>query len=225
LGAADDAGDRGLEGTASGSTKGKGYRSSRSCQSWEKLGLCEWLIDGDPVVAALTRASEAGSQQYDQFDRLLPNRTNLLLRAGLEPALPLELPASRHGVRLKLCQVAGLTGKPSSIPVVVRAQPISGRWACRYLADDGKPDKAYVDKGEWIAGDDDEAIHSKRLQHRGKAFWPKAIYLGRIAEQATSVLTTASCLNSSRFPLANSKSGSSATGGLASQRRDVLGII
>ena len=34
-------------------------------QWWETLGLCKWLIDGDPAVAEFTRASEADWRQWD----------------------------------------------------------------------------------------------------------------------------------------------------------------
>ena len=86
-------------------------KDSDSCydayQWWKTLGLCKWLIDGDPAVAEFRRASEADWRQWDPFDRLLPNGMKLLKRQGLELSLPLNLAARRHDVGLKLCQEAG----------------------------------------------------------------------------------------------------------------------
>ena len=143
---------------------------------WETLGLCKWLIDGDPAVAEFTRASEADWRQWDQFDRLEPNGAKLLMREGLELALPLNLAARRHDVGLKLCQEAGLTTKPSSAPAIVRAELMYGQWACRHLADGGKPDAAYVAKGEEML----RKVMSERFiengYHTKMAMWLKAIY-------------------------------------------------
>ncbi len=120
----------------------------RAYEWWETLGLCKWLIDGDPAVAEFGRASEADWRQWDKFDRLEPNGKKLLMREGLELSLPLNLAARRHDVGLKLCQEAGLTEKASSAPAIVRAELMYGQWACRHLAGGGKPDAAYVAKGE-----------------------------------------------------------------------------
>jgi len=46
--------------------------SFRAYQWWQTLGLCKWLIDGDPAVAKFARASEADWRQWDQFDRFEP---------------------------------------------------------------------------------------------------------------------------------------------------------
>ncbi|MDB5487096.1 MAG: hypothetical protein JWQ58_811, partial [Reyranella sp.] len=110
---------------------------------WQTLGLSKWLIDGDPAVAEFTHASEADWQQWDRFGRLEPHGVNLLMREGLEFALPLNLAARRYDIGLKLCQEAGLTTKASSAPAIVRAELMYGQWACRHLADGGKPDAAY----------------------------------------------------------------------------------
>lgn len=55
----------------------------RAYQWWETLGLCKWLIDGDPAVTEFGRASEAVWRQWDKFDRLLPNGRKLLMREML----------------------------------------------------------------------------------------------------------------------------------------------
>ena len=145
-------------------------------QWWQTLGLCKWLIDGDPAVAEFTRASEADWRQWDQFDRLEPNGAKLLMREGLELALPLNLAARRYHVGLKLCQEAGLTTKPSSAPAIVRAELMYGQWACRHLADGGKPDAAYVAEGEEML----RKVMSERFIENGyytrMAMWLKAIY-------------------------------------------------
>ena len=145
-------------------------------QWWQTLGLCKWLIDGDPAVAEFGRASEADWRQWNQFDRLEPNGAKLLMREGLELALPLNLAARRYGVGLKLCQEAGLTTKPSSAPAIVRAELMYGQWACRHLADGGKPDAAYVAKGEEMLRN----VMSERFIGNGyytrMAMWLKAIY-------------------------------------------------
>ena len=148
----------------------------RAYQWWETLGLGKWLIDGDPAVAEFGRASEADWRQWDQFDRLLPNGKKLLMREGLELALPLNLAALRHDVGLKLCQEAGLTEKASSAPAIVRAELMYGQWAFRHLAGDGKPDAAYVAKGEEML----RKVMSERFimngYHRKMVMWLKAIY-------------------------------------------------
>ena len=148
----------------------------RAYQWWETLGLCKWLINGDPAVAEFGRASEADWRQWDKFDRLLPNGAKLLMREGLELALPLNLAARRHDVGLKLCQEAGLTAKPSSAPAIVRAELMYGQWACRHLVDGGKADAAYVAKGEEML----RKVMSERFIENGyytrMAMWLKAIY-------------------------------------------------
>lgn len=148
----------------------------RAYQWWETLGLCKWLIEGDPAVAEFGRASEAVWRQWDKFDRLLPNRRKLLKREVLEVALPLNLVARRHEVGLKLCRDAGLTSKAASAPAISRAELMYGQWACRHLADGGKPDVAYVAKGEQML----RKVMSERFIENGyytrMAMWLKAIY-------------------------------------------------
>lgn len=150
--------------------------SFRAYQWWETLGLCKWLTDGDPAVAEFGRASEADWRQWDKFDRLEPNGAKLLMREGLELALPLNLAARRYDVGLKLCQEAGLTTKPSSAPAIVRAELMYGQWACRHLVDGGKPDAAYVAKGEEML----RKTTIERFIPNGSqitmAMWLKAIY-------------------------------------------------
>ncbi len=141
----------------------------RGYQWWETLGLCKWLIEGDPAVAEFGRASEADWRQWDQFDRLLPNGTKLLMREGLELALPLNLAARRH-------QEAGLTTKASSAPAIVRAELMYGQWACRHLADGGKPDAAYVAKGEEMLRKTTMERFIPNGSHTKMAMWLKAIY-------------------------------------------------
>jgi hypothetical protein len=149
--------------------------SFRAYQWWQTLGLCKWLIDGDPAVAEFVHASEADWRQWDQFDRLQPNGTKLLMREGLELALPLNLAARRYDVALKLCREAGLT-KASSAPAIVRAELMYGQWACRHLANGGKSDAAYVAKGEEML----RKVMSERFTANGyytrMAMWLKAIY-------------------------------------------------
>lgn len=143
---------------------------------WRTLGLCKWLIDGDPAVAAFALASEADWQQWDRFDRLEPNGAKLLMQDVLEFSLPLNLAARRPDVGLKLCQEAELTTKPSSAPAIVRAELMYGQWACRHLADGGKADAAYVAKGEEMLRE----VMSERFIANGyytrMAMWLKAIY-------------------------------------------------
>ncbi len=143
---------------------------------WRTLGLCKWLIDGDPAVDAFAHASAADWQQWDRFGRLEPNGAKLLMREGLEFALPLNLAARRYDVGLKLSREAGLTEKPSSAPAIVRAELMYGQWACRHLADGGKPDAAYVGKGEEML----RKVMSERFIENGyytrMAMWLKAIY-------------------------------------------------
>ena len=127
-------------------------------------------------MAEFGRASEADWRQWDKFDRLLPNGTKLLMREGLELALPLNLEAQRHDVGLKLCQEAGLTAKPSSAPAIVRAELMYGQWACRHLAGGGKADAAYVAKCEEML----RKVMTERSIENGyytrMAMWLKAIY-------------------------------------------------
>ncbi len=150
--------------------------SFRAYQWWQTMGLCKWLIDGDPAVAEFTRGSEADWRQWDQFDRLEPNGAKLLMREGLELSLPLNLAARRYDVGLRLCQEAGLSPKASSAPAIVRAELMYGQWACRHLADGGKPDAAYVAKGEQML----RKVMTDRFIENGyytrMAMWLKAIY-------------------------------------------------
>ena len=160
-------------GPAEGNDSGECFRGF---QWWETLGLCKWLIDGDPAVTEFGRASEAVWRQWDKFYRLLPNGTKLLKREVLEAVLPLYLAARRHEVGLKLCQEAGLTSKASSAPAIVRAELMYGQWACRHRADGGKPDAAYAAKGEEML----RKVMSQRFIENGShikmALWLKAIY-------------------------------------------------
>lgn len=96
-------------------------------------------------MVQFTRASEADWRRWDRFE---PDGKKLLMREGLELALPLNLAARRYDVALKLCEEAGLTTKASSAPAIVRAELMFGQWACRHLAEGGQPDAAYVAKGE-----------------------------------------------------------------------------
>jgi hypothetical protein len=143
---------------------------------WQTLGLCKWLIDGDPAVTEFARASEADWRQWDKFDRFQLNGKKLLMREGLELALPLNLAARRYDVALTLCQEAGLTTKASSAPAVVRAELMFGQWACRHLAEGGLPDVPYVAKGEEMLR---EAMMERFIpngSHTKMAMWLKAIY-------------------------------------------------
>jgi hypothetical protein len=143
---------------------------------WETLGLCKWLIDGDPAVAAFGRASEADWRLWDKFYCLEPNGAKLLMRDGLESSLPLNLAARRYDVGLTLCQKGGLTEKASSAPAIVRAELMFGQWACRHLASGGKPDAAYIAKGEEML----RKVMTERFTANGyyirMALWLKAIY-------------------------------------------------
>jgi len=157
--------------------EGKDSRESfRAYQWWETLGVCKWLIDGDPAVAEFGRSSEAVWRQWDKFDRLLPNGRKLLMREVLEEALPLNLAARRHDVGLKLCQEAGLTSKASSAPAISRAELMYGQWACRHLADGGKPDAAYVAKGEEMLRKTTKERFIPNGSRIPLAMWLKAIY-------------------------------------------------
>ncbi len=148
----------------------------RAYQWWQTLGLYKWLIDGDQAVAQFARASEADWQHWDRFERFEPDGARLLLREGLEHALPLNLAARRYDVALKLREAAGLTTKASSAPAIVRAELMYGQWACRHLADGGKPDADYVAKGEEML----RKVMTERFIANGyytrMAMWLKAIY-------------------------------------------------
>lgn len=148
----------------------------RAYQWWETIGLCKWLIDGDPSVAEFAQASEACWQAWDRFQRFEPDGAKLLRREGLELLLPLCLAARRSALGLQLCHEAGLTTKASSAPAIVRAELMLGQWACRHLADGGKPDAAYVAKGEEML----RKVMTERFIGGGDytkmAMWLKAIY-------------------------------------------------
>ena len=143
---------------------------------WETLGLCRWLIDGDPAVAEFTRGSEADWRGWDKFTRFEPNGQKLLMREGLELSLPLNLAARRYDVGLTLSREAGLTAKASSAPAIVRAELMFGQWACRHLAEGGQPDAVYVARGEEML----RKVMSERFimngYHTKMAMWLKAIY-------------------------------------------------
>ncbi|MBI3196763.1 MAG: hypothetical protein HYZ40_04475 [Rhodospirillales bacterium] len=145
-------------------------------QWWQTLGLCKWLIGGGPAVAEFARASEDDWRAWDRFERFESDGAQLLLHEGLELSLPLNLAALRPAVALQLCQAAGLTTKPSSAPSIVREELMYGQWACRYLADGGKPDAVYVAKGEETL----RKTMTERFIGGGKytkmAMWLKAIY-------------------------------------------------
>jgi hypothetical protein len=143
---------------------------------WETLGLCKWLIDGDPAVAEFVHASEADWRKWDRFERLEPDGAKLLLREGLELSLPLNLAARRPAVALDLCRAAGLTTKPSSAPAIVRAELMYGQWSCRHLSDGGKPDADYVAQGEKMLR---KAMMERFIgggDYTKMAMWLKAIY-------------------------------------------------
>ena len=145
-------------------------------QWWQTLGLCKWLVDGDPAVAEFARASEADWRQWDKFDRFELNGQKLMMREGLELSLPLNLAARRYDVGLTLCREAGLTTKASSAPAIVRAELMYGQWACRHLVESGQPDAAYVAEGEEML----RKVMSERFIMNGyntkMAMWLKAIY-------------------------------------------------
>jgi hypothetical protein len=147
-------------------------------QWWRTLGLCKWLIDGDPALAAFERASEAYWRYWNRFERFEPDGAKLLLWEGLEHSLPLHLAARRPAVGLELCQAAGLTAKASSAPPLQAAELMYGRWACRHLADSGRPDDAvYVAKGEAMLH---KALLSRFIEndhnYTKMVLWLKAIY-------------------------------------------------
>jgi hypothetical protein len=148
----------------------------RACEWWETLGLCKWLIDGDPAVAAFERASEADWRHWDRFERFEPDGAKLLLWEGLEHSLPL-MAARRPAVALQLCQAAGLTSKASSAPPVQAAELMYGQWACRHLAAGGRPDAIYVAKGEEMLR---KALLSRFIEndhnYTKMVLWLKAIY-------------------------------------------------
>ena len=148
----------------------------RAYQWWETLGLCKWLIDGDPAVPEFARASEADWLRWDRFERIEPDGKKLLMREGLELALPLNLAARRYAVGLTLCREAGLTVKASSAPAIVRAELMFGQWACRHLAEGGKPDAAYVAKGEEMLRNAMMERFIPNGSHIKMVMWLKAIY-------------------------------------------------
>lgn len=148
----------------------------RAYEWWETLGLCKWLIDGDPAVAEFARASEADWQEWDGCERFEPDGAKLLLREGLQLSLPLNLAARRPAVALQLCQAAGLTTKASSAPAIVRAELMYGQWACRHLVDGGQPDATYVAMGEEMLR---KAMMERFIgggDYTKMAMWLKAIY-------------------------------------------------
>ena len=148
----------------------------RAYQWWQTLGLCKWLIDGDPAVAAFARASEANWQEWDRFERFESDGAKLLLHEGLELSLPLNLAARRPAVALQLCQAAGLTTKPSSAPSIARAELMYGQWACRHLAEGDKADEAYVAKGKEMLRKTMTPRFIERGDYTKMAMWLKAIY-------------------------------------------------
>lgn len=160
-----------------GPAEGKDSRECfRAYEWWQTLGLCRWLFDGDSAVTEFDHATEAVWRHWDKFDRLLPNGRALLRREMLVGALPLTLAARRPDLGLKLCQEAGLTSKASSAPPISRAELMYGQWACRHLADGGKPDAAYVGKGEEMLR---KVILERFIEngsHGKMALWLKAIY-------------------------------------------------
>jgi hypothetical protein len=150
----------------------------RAYQWWETLGLCKWLIDGEPAAPAFERASEADWRHWDKFQRFERDGAKLLLREGLEHSLPLNLAARRPAVGLQLCEAAGLTDKASSAPPLQAAELMYGRWACRHLAEGGRPqDPAYVAKGEAMLR---KALLSRFIEgdhdYTKMVLWLKAIY-------------------------------------------------
>jgi hypothetical protein len=148
----------------------------RVYQWWETLGLCKWLIDGDPAAAEFAHASEADWRRWEKFDRFEPNGQKLLMREGLELSLPLNLAARRYDVGLTLCREAGLTTKSSSAPAIVRAELMFGQWACHRLAAGGQPDAAYIAKGEEMLR---EVMTPRCIEcgdYTKMAMWLKAIY-------------------------------------------------
>lgn len=155
-------------------------KDSDSCydvyQWWQTLGLCKWLIDGDPAVAEFVRASEADWRQWDRFDRFEPNGQKLMMREGLELSLSLNLAARRYDVGLTLCQEAGLTTNASSAPAIVRAELMYGQWACRHLAEGGRPDAAFVAEGEEMLRKTVMERFIPNGYHVKMAMWLKAIY-------------------------------------------------
>ena len=148
----------------------------RAYEWWETLGLCKWLIDGDPAVAEFARASEAVWRDWDRFERFEPDGKKLLMREWLEHSLPLNLAARRYDVGLTLCHEAGLTAKASSAPAIVRAELMFGQWACRHLAEGGRPDAAYVAKGEEMLRKTMMERFIPNGSHTKMAMWLKAIY-------------------------------------------------
>ena len=70
----------------------------------------------------------------------------------------------------------GLSTKASSAPAIVRAELMFGQWACRHLAEGGRPDAAYVAKGEEML----RQVMMERFipngSHIKMAMWLKAIY-------------------------------------------------
>ena len=148
----------------------------RVYQWWQTLGLCKWLIDGDPAVAEFARASETDWRRWDRFERFEPDGQKLLMRERLEYSLPLNLAARRYDVGLALGHEAGLTPKASSAPAIVRTELMFGQWACRHLAEGGRPDAAYVAKGEEML----RKTMMERFIPNGSnikmAMWLKAIY-------------------------------------------------
>jgi hypothetical protein len=147
----------------------------RVYQWWRTLGLCRWLIDSDPAVAAFERASETYWRYWERFE---PDGAELLRREGLEHSLPLNLAARRPAVGLELCQAAGLTDKASSAPPLQAAELMYGQWACCHLAEGGRPDDAtYVAKGEAMLR---KALLSRFIEgdhdYTKMVLWLKAIY-------------------------------------------------
>ena len=98
------------------------------------------------------------------------------MRERLEYSLPLNLAARRYDVGLALGLEAGLTPKASSAPAIVRTELMFGQWACRHLAEGGRPDAAYVAKGEEML----RKTMMERFIPNGSnikmAMWLKAIY-------------------------------------------------
>lgn len=69
--------------------------------------------------------------------------------ARVESACALTQPADGRALRTTyLIGIFCVSPKASSAPSIVQAEPMYRPWACRHLADGGKPDAAYLAKGK-----------------------------------------------------------------------------
>jgi len=150
----------------------------------QALGLCTWLLRGDPGEGELTAALEADWQGVEKASPKRAAAARASRREYLSERLAMALAGNAPLLGLKIYDSLGPKRPSGLVAPVLRF----GHWACRHLAEGGARNATFVARGKQMLT---ESLLPKFFWEHARiepALWLKAIYFDsgvvRTPEQA-----------------------------------------